>query len=96
MPQERVKRGRIGKGENGIARRQATRKNDAWGKDFPHDRAADGRPFRMRVVLDEYARECLAIEVASHLRDEAIVAAFDELTAIRFEQSASGPRTVRR
>jgi len=62
VPQKRVKRRRIGAGENGIVRRRATRKNEVWGMDFVQDRTADGRPFRMLVVLDEYTRECLAIE----------------------------------
>jgi putative transposase len=35
------------------------------------------------VVLDEYTRECLAIEVARNFRGEDIVAVLDELTAIR-------------
>ena len=43
----------------------------------------DGHPFRMLVVLDEYTRECLAIEVARNFRGEDIVAVLDELTAIR-------------
>jgi len=53
VPQKRVKRRRIGTGENGIVRRRATRKNEVWGMDFVQDRTADGRPFRMLVVLDE-------------------------------------------
>jgi transposase InsO family protein len=68
VPQRRVKRRRIGTGENGIVRRRATRRNEVWGMDFVQDRTVDGRPFRMLVVLDEYTRECLAIEVHRHLR----------------------------
>ena len=83
VPQKRVKRRRIGTGENGIVRRRAMRRNEVWGMDFVQDRTADGRPFRMLVVLDEYTRECLAIEVHRNLRGEDIVAVLDELTAIR-------------
>ena len=82
-PEKRVKRRRIGTGENGIVCRRATRKNEVWGMDFVQDRTADGRPFRMLVVLDEYTRECLAIEVHRNLRGEDIVAVLDELTTIR-------------
>jgi putative transposase len=35
------------------------------------------------VVLDEYTRECLAIEVARHFCGKDIVSVLDELTAIR-------------
>jgi transposase InsO family protein len=83
VPQKRVKRRRIGTGENGIKRRRASMKNEVWGMDFVQDRTADGRPFRMLVVLDEHTRECLAIEVARNFRGEDIVAVLDELTAIR-------------
>jgi transposase InsO family protein len=80
---KRRKHRRIGTGENGIVRRRATRKDDVWGMDFVQDWTADGRPLRMLVVLDEYTRECLAIEVARNFRGEEIVAVLDELTAIR-------------
>ena len=83
VPQKRVKRRRIGTGEKGIKRRRASMRNEVWGMDFVQDRTSDGRPFRMLVVLDEYTRECLAIEVARNFRGEDIVAVMDELTAIR-------------
>ncbi len=83
VPQKRVKRRRIGTGANGIVRRRATRRNEVWGMDFVQHWTADGRPLRMLVVLDEYTRECLAIEVRRHLRGKDVVAVLDELTAIR-------------
>jgi len=82
VPGKRMKRRRIGTGENGIVRRRATRRNEVWGMDFVQDWTADGRPLRMLVVLDEYMRECLAIEVR-RLRGKGVVAVLDELTAIR-------------
>jgi putative transposase len=51
--QRRVKRRRIRTSENGIKRRQASMKHEVWGIDFVQNRSADGRPFRMLVVLDE-------------------------------------------
>ncbi len=83
VPQKRAKRRRIGTGENGIKRRRASMRNEVWGMDFVQDRTADGRPFRMLVVLDEYTRECLAIEAARNFRGKDIVSVLDELTAIR-------------
>jgi len=64
-------------------RGRAMRRNEVWGMDVVQDRTADGRPFRLLVVLDEYTRECLAIEVHRNLRGEDIVVVLDELTAIR-------------
>ena len=66
MPQKRVKHRRIGTGEDGIVPRRAATQ-EGWGMDFVQNRTADGRPCRMLVVLvDEYTRKCLAIEV--HLK----------------------------
>lgn len=100
VPQKRVKRRRIGTGLNGIVRRRATRKNEVWGMDFIQDRTADGRPFRLLVVLDEHTRECLAIEVRRTFRGEQIVTVLDELTAIRGApahiRSDNGPELVSR
>lgn len=100
VPQKRVKRRRIGTGENGIVRRRATVKNEVWGMDFIQDRTADGRPFRLLVVLDEHTRECPAIEVRRTFRGAEIVMVLDELTAIRGApahiRSDNGPELVSR
>ncbi|MBX3356585.1 MAG: hypothetical protein KF724_12885 [Phycisphaeraceae bacterium] len=63
VSQNRRKRRRIGTGEHGIVRRRVTTRNEVWGLDFVSDRTADGRPLRLLVVLDEFTRECLSIEV---------------------------------
>jgi len=98
VPQIRRKRRRIGSVEFGITRKRATRKNEVWGMDFIHDRTADGRPLKMLVVLDEYTRESLALEVARHLKSRDVIAVLDELTAIRGApeniRSDNGPEFV--
>lgn len=38
--------------------------NERWSVDFIHDRLNFGRPIRAMVVVDDFTRECLAIEVA--------------------------------
>jgi putative transposase len=83
VPEIRVKRRRIGTGENGIVRRCAAMKNEVWRMDFVQDRTTASRPLCMPRVLDDYTREYLAIEVRRNLRGEAVVAVLDELTAIR-------------
>jgi putative transposase len=37
--------------------------NVSWSMDFIHDGLSDGRRFRCLAVVDEFSRECLAIEV---------------------------------
>ena len=53
--------------------------NHVWAYDFVEDRTRDGRKFRMLTVIDEYTRECLAIEVARHLRSDDVLHRLTEL-----------------
>ena len=41
--------------------------NERWSMDFMSDALADGRRFRVFNVLDEFSRECLAIEAGTSL-----------------------------
>lgn len=41
-----------------------SQRNERWSIDFIHDRLNLGRPIRAMVVVDDFTRECLAIEVA--------------------------------
>ena len=41
--------------------------------DFFHARTRDGRGFRMLTILDEYTRECLAIDVGRKLTHDAVL-----------------------
>ena len=90
VPQRRRKRRRIGSADGGIVRRRACHRNEVWGMDFIHDTTVDGRSLKMLVVLDEFTRECLAIEVDRTFRGVDVVAVLDELTAIR-----GAPRHIR-
>ena len=42
-------------------------------------RTTDGRALRLLVVVDEYSRECLAIEVARHLRSDDVLQRLTDL-----------------
>lgn len=53
-----------------VARRPlppATRPNERWSMDFVHDRLINGRWFRSLTIVDDFTRECLAIEVDTSL-----------------------------
>ena len=41
--------------------------------DFVHCRTANGKSFRVLVVIDEYSRECLALHVARTIRAEQVM-----------------------
>ncbi len=48
----------------GAAILPASRPNQRWSIDFIHDRLNLGRPIRAMVVIDDFTRECLALEIA--------------------------------
>jgi len=77
------KKQRIGSAESDIIRKQSTRKNQVWGMDFIFDRTADGRLIKLLVVLDEYTRENIALEVSRKLKSHDVIMVLDKLTAIR-------------
>ena len=64
----RRKRRYLGSAEGGILRLRAERPNHVWAVDFVHDRTADGRMLKILVVIDEFTRECLALEAARSIR----------------------------
>ncbi len=51
--------------------------------DFVADALFDGRRLRTLTIVDNYTRECLAIEVGATLRGEDVVAALDRIAAGR-------------
>ena len=48
-------------------------KTHVWSYDFVEDRTQDIRKLRMLTVIDEFARESLAIVVARYLRSDDVL-----------------------
>jgi hypothetical protein len=63
VPRKQRKERHLGTSDNRIVRRRATHKNHVWCWDFIHDRDQAGRPLKWLSLIDEHARECLALEV---------------------------------
>jgi putative transposase len=63
----------------------AVRPNQVWTMDFMHDRLAGERACNVRVltVVDEFTRECLALEVASSYRASDVIAVLSQLVKRR-------------
>lgn len=55
------------------------RPNQRWSMDFVSDTIAIGRRFRTLNVIDDYTRECLAIEVAYNLPGERVTRVLNRL-----------------
>lgn len=57
--------------------------NLSWSMDFIADGLADGRRFRCLAIVDDFSRECLAIEVDTSLPGTRVAAVLDRLTQDR-------------
>jgi len=98
VPRRTRKRRRLGQTENGSQRLQASGPNGVWSYDFIEDRTADGRRLKILVVVDEYTRECLALEMGRRLGSEAVIGVLRRLVAERGTpghlRSDNGPEFV--
>jgi putative transposase len=57
--------------------------NQRWSMDFMSDALADGRRFRLLNVVDDWTRECLAIEVGRSLNGRNVIAVLDRVALRR-------------
>jgi len=64
----------------------ATGVNDSWSMDFVTDSLFNGRRFRSLTVVDNYSRECLAIEVGQHIRGEDVTRTMNQFWFIYLTQ----------
>ena len=60
-----------------------TRRNQRWSMDFVSDAIAGKRPFRAFTLVDNYTRECLAIEADTSLSGERVTRILDRVIAER-------------
>jgi putative transposase len=58
-----------------------SRANERWSLDFVSDQLADGRVFRTLNIVDDFTRECRAIEVDTSLSGVRLVRVLDVLCA---------------
>jgi transposase InsO family protein len=61
-----------GQDANACHLRPSRGKDDVWTWDFIFDRTADGRSLKWLSLIDEYTRECLALEARRGMTAEAI------------------------
>ena len=98
--QHRKRRIALGGSENSCVRRCAQRPNHVWSYDFVEDRSEKGRRLRFLVVIDEFTRESLAIEVAWSFTARQVLEVLGYLFAVRGTpdhlRSDNGPEFVAR
>jgi putative transposase len=61
----------------------AVRPNEQWSMDFVSDSTVTGRRFRALTIIDNYSRECPAIEVDTSLGGARIVNVLERLSETR-------------
>jgi transposase InsO family protein len=95
VPAKQPKRGRLWLNDGSCVRRRAEYPNHVWSYDFVMDRTHDGRAIRMLTIVDEYTRECLAIDVARRLNSQDVLYRLAELFVHRgspaYIRSDNGP-----
>src|SRR5690606_23464069 len=74
--------------------------NQVWAYDFVFDACANGQQLKCLTVIDEYTRECLAIDVAGSIRSGRVIEVLSKLVsthgAPRYLRSDNGPEFVSR
>jgi putative transposase len=83
VPQKQPKRGRLWLNDGSCIRLRPETKDHVWAYDFVSGRTHDGAPFKMLTLLDEYTRECLAIDVARKLTSDDVLERLSWLMATR-------------
>ena len=75
-----------------------TMKNVVWSYDFVYDACANGQQVKCLTVVDEYTRECLAIDVRGAIRSSRVVDVLSRLMRLhgvpRYLRSDNGPEFV--
>jgi putative transposase len=59
------------------------RANQRWAMDFVSDTLAHGRTFRVLTIIDEYTRECLAVEADTSLPGLRVIRVLQQLAETR-------------
>jgi putative transposase len=79
VPQKQPKRRRLWLNDGSCVRLRPACRDHVWSYDLLQARTHDGRPFRTLAVLDEYSRECLAIDVARRITSEEVLERLSDL-----------------
>jgi putative transposase len=100
VPRKQRKKRRLGSSANSCVRRPAEHKGHVWSWDFLHDRTTDGGPLKWFTLVDEYTRECVALEVRRSMTAKAVSAVLAEVVRQRGApahiRSDNGPEFVAR
>lgn len=83
VPRRQPRRSRLWLNDGSCLRLRPSWPRHVWAYDFVEDKTRDGRKFRLLTIIDEFTRECLAIEVAWRLRSDDVLHRLAELFSER-------------
>jgi transposase InsO family protein len=83
VPQKQRKKRRLGTAAGGCVRCRAEHKDHVWAWDFVFDRTESGRSIKWLSIVDEYTRECLALEVDRRMKSQDVLDVLRDLFVIR-------------
>ena len=87
VPSRQPKRRRLWLNDGSCIRRRPRAKDHVSSYDFVSCRTREGRAFRLLTIMDEFTRECLAIEVARKLNSKNVL---DVLYSLFCERGVPG------
>ena len=79
VPAKQPRRGRLWLNDGSCVRLRPERRNHVWAYDFDQIRTKDGRAVRLLNAIDEYTRECLAIQAGRNIRSPDVTETLAEL-----------------
>ena len=95
VPAKQPKRRRLWLNDGSCVRLRPQHRDHVWSYDFVYARTHDGRPLRMLTLIDEFTRECLAIDVERRLTSEQVLERLSDLFVRRgvpqYIRSDNGP-----
>ena len=98
VPVKKRKKRRLGKSSNSAQRLAAKQINHVWSWDFIFDRTASGKQLKWLVIIDEFTRENLCLEVGYGFKSEdvidCLVAIFMKRGLPKFIRSDNGPEFI--
>ena len=83
VPAKQLKRGRLWLTDGSCIRLRPVRKDHVWSYDFVMGRTADGKAFKILVIIDEYSRECLKLLVRRHITSQDVLDQLYDLFLLR-------------
>ena len=100
VPAKQPKRRRLWLTDGSCVRIRPGSRNHVWSYDFLFTRTSDGRALRLLTVIDEFTRECLAIDVARRITSDDVLGRltqlFIERGAPQYLRSDNGPEFTAR